>query len=255
MSPKGNPAELLPSNEALVEIQDEVREYFGWHESDDLASAQELIHRVEASSIENWARHRRAASLSKLYRRIVIRASPIAVLGAAIEPEEVVRILGTPTLIVAADGASGVISELPRSLSDKAWSRMACIVSDADGGPGTIQAVMRCVPIILHAHGDNREDWLSLVEIAESQPHPSDLILTHQTSSTIDGMHNPGGFTDGDRAACFLTSLGVVPGLIMMYGTRTDIVGRWSGSTDEPRKMEKLRWMDRSLRIQGIWDD
>ena len=29
------------------------------------------------------------------------------------------------------------------------------------------------------------------------------LVLTHQTDEAIPGMHNPGGFTDGDRAACF----------------------------------------------------
>ena len=255
MASKRNPADLSPYEPALVEIQDEVRAHFGWNESDDLASAQELLLRVEKSSTGNWARHNRAASLSRLYRRMVIRNSRIAILGAAIEPEEVVRILDLPTLIVPADGASGVISELPQTLSDMAWSRIACIVSDADGGEGTMQAVKRSIPIILHAHGDNREDWLSLVEVAESQPSPCDLVLTHQTSSAINGMHNPGGFTDGDRAACFLTALGVSPNSIRMLGTRTDIVGRWSGTTNESRKAEKLRWMERSLRIQGLWMD
>ncbi len=243
---------MSPLIGSLIEIQNDVRNHFGWGESDDLTSALELIHRVEASQSENWARHNRAASLSRLYRRLVIRNPHVAILGAAIEPEEVIQILDTQALIVAADGASGVLSELPRSLSDRAWSRMVCIVSDADGGKGTMHAVTRSIPIILHAHGDNREDWLSLVELAESQPNPPDLVLTHQTSSTIDGMHNPGGFTDGDRAACFLTALGVESSYIMMLGTRADIVGRWSGSTNEPMKLEKLQWMEKSLRIQGI---
>ncbi len=236
-------------------MQDDVRSHFGWDVSDDFSSAHELLQRVEASSIENWARHNRAAALSRIYRRLVIRDPKIAILGAAIESNEIVRILDSPTLIVAADGASGVLSEIPKSLSELAWSRMACIVSDADGGYGTIKAVSRSVPIILHAHGDNREDWLSLIQEAESQTNPPDLVLTHQTPSKIYGMHNPGGFTDGDRAACFLTALGVRPSSIMMLGTRTDIVGRWSGSTDEPRKSEKLRWMKRSLQIQGLWTD
>ena len=252
MPPKGNPSVLSPSKRALLDIQNDVRTHFGWAESDDLTSARELINRVEASSTESWARHKRSASLSRLYRRLVIRHPLVAILGAAIEPDEVIRTLDTPALFVAADGASGVISELPKSLSDRAWSRVACIVSDADGGQGTIHAVTRSIPIILHAHGDNREDWISLVEFAESQSHPPDLVLTHQTSSIIDGMHNPGGFTDGDRAACFLTALGVGSSYIKMLGTRTDIVGRWSGSTNEPMKLEKLQWMEKSIRIQGI---
>ncbi|MBR79720.1 MAG: hypothetical protein CMA88_02925 [Euryarchaeota archaeon] len=255
MASKRNPTDLSPSQTALIEMQDDVRSHFGWEESDDLSSAHELLQRVEISSIETWARHNRAASLSRLYRRLVIREPNIAILGAAIEPSEVIRILESPTLIVAADGASGVLSELPQSLSELAWSRIACIVSDADGGHGTVTAVSRSVPIILHAHGDNREDWLSLVQKAESQTNPPDLVLTHQTSSKINGMHNPGGFTDGDRAACFLTALGVSLSSIRMLGTRADIVGRWSGSTDEPRKSEKLRWMERSLKIQGLWAD
>ncbi len=253
MASKRNPTDLSPAQLALIEMQDDVRSHFGWDESDDLSSALELLQRVEGSSVEKWARHNRAAALSRLYRRLVIREPKIAILGAAIEPHEVVRILEFPTLIVAADGASGVLSELPPSLSELAWSRIACVVSDADGGDGTVKAVSRAVPIILHAHGDNREDWLSLVQEAETQATSPDLVLTHQTSSIINGMHNPGGFTDGDRAACFLTALGVGPVSISMLGTRTDTVGRWSGNTDETRKSEKLRWMERSLKIQGLW--
>ena len=37
---------------------------------------------------------------------------------------------------------------------------------------------------------------------------PSDLTLTHQANAELEGMHNPGGFTDGDRALCFILALG-----------------------------------------------
>ena len=244
-----------PFSTELVDIQADVREFFGWDESRDLESAIDLLNRVESSSVENWLRHNRAVTLSKLFRRMVIRESNIAIIGAAIEPEEVIEILETPTIIVSADGASGVISELPTSLSEKAWSRVSCVVSDADGGEGTTEAVKRALPIVLHAHGDNIEDWTNLVEFAESQPNSPELILTHQTSTEIQGMFNPGGFTDGDRAASFLTALGVKVDRIGIYGTRSDFVGRWSGATDQLQKMEKLRWMEKSLRIQGLWKD
>ena len=65
-------------------------------------------------------------------------------------------------------------------------------------------------------------------------------------------MHNPGGFTDGDRAVCFLVALGVEIGQISTIGTRTDLVGRWSGSTDDEAKMEKLVWMGRFLEACGM---
>ena len=250
-----SPTDLEPSLPSLIDLQSDVREYFGWDESDDLESAQAMIQRVETSIQEKWARHNRSISLSKIFRRLVIRNPEVAILGAAIEPEEVVRILSEPTLIVAADGAAGVISEIPNSLSEKAWSRVALIVSDADGGEGTIEAVRRAVPFFLHAHGDNRREWESLLEFAEERASPPDLILTHQTQEKIPGMYNPGGFTDGDRAACILTALGVSRNRIRMLGTRTDVVGRWSGKTQEQMKMKKLQWMRRILSIQGLWED
>ena len=253
MSYSQSPTVLEPYLHSLVGLQEDVRKHFGWDESDDLESARDMVHRVEDSLLEKWARHNRAGSLSRIYRRLVIRKVNVAILGAAIEPDELVSILAEPTLIVAADGAAGVISEIPDSLSEKAWSRVAFIVSDADGGQGTIEAVRRSVPIFLHAHGDNRSDWASLLEFAEEQATPPDLILTHQPPGNIPGMHNPGGFTDGDRAACILTALGVSNNRIKLLGTRSDSVGRWSGSTQVELKMEKLQWMRRILTIQGLW--
>jgi uncharacterized Rossmann fold enzyme len=253
MKSQGNPIVLIPSSNKLLKIQDQVRAYFGWEESEDICSAEELLQRVEKSRLEKWSHLSRSAALDTLHRTLVTECPRIAVLGAAIEPEEVIENLNQSTIMVAADGASGVLSELPNQLSEIAWSRMACIVSDADGGEGTLQAVRRGIPIVLHAHGDNRDDWKALIELAESQPIPPDLILTHQTSKEIIGMHNPGGFTDGDRASCFLTALGVESRKIMILGTNSDKVGRWSGHTSERTKIEKLRWMEKSFVLQGLW--
>ena len=247
------PSDLTPSSPTLLSIQDDVREHFGWSEEDDVESAIAMLRRVEDSTVGTWARHNRAVSLSKIFRRVIIREARVAILGAAVEPEEIASILDSPTLIVAADGAVGAISEMPDTLSEKAWSRVVCMVSDADGGVGTYQAVRRSIPFVLHAHGDNREDWDHLLGLAEEQTNPPELILTHQTHNTIEGMHNPGGFTDGDRAACFLTALGVSKENIKLLGTRSDIVGRWSGYTEESSKLQKLQWMKSILELQGLW--
>ena len=194
----------------------------------------------------------RAATVAGLIRRMVLRPTEVAVLGAAVEAEEVLRVLERPVLLVAADGSAGVLSTLPDSTAERAWSRLACVVSDGDGGQGIIEAVKRGIPVFLHAHGDNVAEWESLLEIAAGASTPSPLVLTHQTPAAIPGMHNPGGFTDGDRAVCMVRSMGVPKEAITMLGTRTDVVGRWSGVTDAETKMEKLQWMDKVLRTLEI---
>jgi uncharacterized Rossmann fold enzyme len=73
------------------------------------------------------------------------------------------------------------------------------------------------------------------------------LLLTHQCPKPIGGMHNPGGFTDGDRAACLVSSLGVNSSRISLIGFRSDRIGRWTGATDPILKMQKLQWMDEVL--------
>ena len=81
---------------------------------------------------------------------------------------------------------------------------------------------------------------------------PPRLVLTHQTPKKIEGMYNPGGFTDGDRSICFLVALGVPIANISLLGTRTDIVGKWSGVTNPAEKLIKLQWMAKILQILGV---
>ena len=244
--------DLLPHDNQLVQIQEQVRIFFNWDVKFDIESAIQLLSTVESTRIENWTRSQRSVTVANLRRRLVLRESKIAVLGAAVEESEIISMLESPTLFVAADGAVGVLSSLPDSISERAWSRLVCVVSDADGGVGTIEAVKRSIPIILHAHGDNISSWRNLLGIAVNIPNPPRLVLTHQTSENIDGMYNPGGFTDGDRAICFLKALGVPNERILLLGTRTDIVGKWSGVTNPEEKLIKLQWMAKVLDIIGI---
>jgi uncharacterized Rossmann fold enzyme len=96
------------------------------------------------------------------------------------------------------------------------------------------------------------DDWKALLSVAADSATPPALVLTHQTPEQIEGIHNPGGFTDGDRAACIVRSLGVPVDRIRMLGTRTDLVGRWSGETDPEQKLEKLGWMGKVLVCVGL---
>ena len=243
------PTDLLPHIKEVVTIQDEFRTHFEWGLDHDQLSAKELISIVEDSGIDLWSRPNRAATVASIQRRAVLREQNVAILGAAIDVEELIQILETPTLLIVADGAAGVFSLLPDTSAERAWSRLLFMVSDADGGDGTIQAARRGKTIFLHAHGDNREDWKKLLDISIEASSSPPLVLTHQTPEEIPGMHNPGGFTDGDRAACIALSLGIPIDRITLLGTNTEEVGRWSGTTVRSTKLEKLKWMGRILRL------
>jgi len=106
--------------------------------------------------------------------------------------------------------------------------------------------------LILHAHGDNILSWTKVIDYILSSDIESKIVLTHQLPKKIDGMYNFGGFTDGDRAVCFVHSIGVPKERIVMIGTRTDIVGKWSGITDKELKLSKLKWMEKILQIIEI---
>ena len=243
------PTDLLPHIKEVVTIQDEFRTHFEWGLDHDQLSAKELISIVEDSGIDLWSRPNRAATVANIQRRAVLREQNVAILGAAIDVEELIQILETPTLLIVADGAAGVFSLLPDTSAERAWSRLLFMVSDADGGDGTIQAARRGKTIFLHAHGDNREELKKITDITIEGPSPPPLVLTHQTPEEIPGMHNPGGFTDGDRAACIALSLGMPIDRITLLGTNTEEVGRWSGTTVRSTKLEKLKWMGRILRL------
>ena len=149
------PTDLNPVDERLLELQDEVRDHFGWELQADVDSALSLVTNVDDLEIESWSKPWRAKTVASLHRRLVLRDTKVAILGAAITTDEIEQVLQSNCLMIAADGSCGVLDKLPNSVSERAWSRSVCIVSDADGGDGTIAAVKRGVPVILHAHGDN----------------------------------------------------------------------------------------------------
>ena len=233
----------------LIAIQDEVRADFGWNLNEDLISARELrdVCEEKAWNHEAWTDQGRQATLFRLQERLISR--PVTVLGAAAEPDDVRAAIQDGHGIIAADGAVGVLTEI--EFSEIAWNALLCVVSDADGELEHLaMAAERKIPFVLHAHGDNTDNWRGLLDILHLYGTP--LILTHQTPEHILGMHNPGGFTDGDRAVCFALALNVMPSQFTLRGFRTDIIGRWTGATQPERKMRKLEWMERVLEIAGV---
>ena len=239
----------LTSSPDLITIQDDIRIDFGWELDADLNSARELRDACEEKSWTNdtWSDLGRQATLLQLQERFISR--PMTVLGAAADADDVRAAVQDGHGIIAADGAVGVLTEI--EFSEIAWGALQCIVSDADGEAAHLaMAAERGVPFVLHAHGDNIDNWTELLNVLHLNGTP--LILTHQTPEHILGMHNPGGFTDGDRAVCLALSLNVIPSQLTLRGFRTDIIGRWTGATIPEQKMRKLEWMERILEIAGV---
>ena len=233
----------------LIDIQDEIRADFGWKLEDDLISARELRDACDEKSWAEptWTEKGRETTRLNLQERLI--SKPLTILGAAADAEDVRGAIEDGHAIIAADGAVGVLNEV--EFPEIAWDALQCVVSDADGDETHLaMAAERGVIFSLHAHGDNIDEWTSFLDVLHIYSTP--IILTHQTPETILGMHNPGGFTDGDRAVCLALSMNVSPSELTLRGFRTDIIGRWTGSTVPERKMRKLEWMKRIVEIAGV---
>ncbi len=209
---------MQPVNQELVSIQDAVRESFGWSLESDFESAIKLL-----GACQN------PTSNLSLEGKVVV-------VGAA-APANYIPTL--PTIV--ADGAVGALAN---------YSNVVLIVSDGDGMPHLEHALNKGIPICLHAHGDNIEDWENVLSLIDEN---QEIILTHQTPNNIEGMYNPGGFTDGDRAVCIAFALGAEE--VELIGFSTNEVGPWSGVTDEKRKLIKLKWMNKVLRLLSLEAD
>ena len=203
---------MQPISQDLILIQDEIRSSFGWSLQSDYDSALQLC-----------------ANYNKNSPKITL-PEKVTVVGAAAPPDYVP--LG-PTIV--ADGAIGALVD---------YSKVILIVTDGDGTPYLEKGLNKGIPICLHAHGDNIDSWKKILEIIDDD---QEVILTHQTPYDIEGMYNPGGFTDGDRAVCIALALGATE--IELVGFSIGEVGAWSAITDEKRKLMKLKWMNRVLKL------
>ena len=214
-------------------IQNGVRQSFGWSEADDADSAIRLQQHLKEHS--HWAPPNREKTFDEVKKQL-LNAERVIVIGAAVEDDEI-KIFNQPgDVFIAADGAVGAVEN---------YAQLACVVSDLDGGTYLDIAASKGQTIVVHAHGDNLLQWQQTLALWEQYPSVPSLILSHQITTSVPGMHNFGGFTDGDRALCLALSLGVVPEKIQLIGFSINRIGQWSGITDAGKKFKKLRWMER----------
>ena len=229
----------------LVEIQSKVRDYFGWDYQDDFLSATSISQAFSSSApfkIANWSVKNRRANLDALKEKL-LAASKVVIVGASVKEIDFVNFDFENSIVIAADGSVGGVVGLVN---------IDCFVTDFDGNPHLDKVAKEGVTFVAHAHGDNRHRWRESLDKWSRLETPPNLILTHQVTESIDGMHNFGGFTDGDRAVCLAINLGVPIKKISLLGFSTTEIGEWSGQTNPERKMEKLDWMLKILQIIGL---
>lgn len=111
------------------------------------------------------------------------------------------------------------------------------MVTDLDKTPGfAAERTQRGEPVVIHAHGDNREaltEWLPACE-------PAATLGTTQ-AAPAGPVENVGGFTDGDRAAFLADALDAAE--LRFVGWDFD------DPTLRPAKAQKLRWAERLLAV------
>ena len=229
----------------LIAIQDEVRDHFGWELQADLDSAETMklsFANNQPFGLSKWNSDERNQALGDLQLKL-LKATAVVFVGAAVESQQLEEMVGDGVVFIAADGAVGALP---------AHADLACIVSDFDGTPHLELAAKSGATIIAHAHGDNMEAWKECVKTWSQFSNPPALVLSHQTPHYLQGMHNWGGFTDGDRALCMAHSLGVDFENVYLVGYTLSRIGQWSGRTQKGIKLAKLQWMATVVQMLGL---
>ena len=156
------------------------------------------------------------------------RGATVAVAGAAPRLADDVALARDADVVVAASTAVDVLRERGVAVD--------CMVTDLDKNPETAAALTRDgVPVAAHAHGDN------VSAVREWLPRFADEWTLATTQAAPTGpVRNPGGFTDGDRAAFLADHVGA--GELVFPGWEFD------DPDVDPMKARKLDWAARLLR-------
>jgi uncharacterized Rossmann fold enzyme len=158
----------------------------------------------------------------------IIRGRPASVCGNGPNlPEELGRIRGT---VIAADGAANRLHA--RGI------RPDAIVTDLDGATDAFLRMNEAgTVVVVHAHGDNMPLLRSWV------PRFRGPLVGTTQSRPFDGIHNFGGFSDGDRAVFLADALGASE--VVLAGFFLD------DPSVDPVKRDKLLFARELLRLAG----
>ncbi len=176
--------------------------------------------------------------------------------GKRVSPDELSRLISGKTVTVAGNAPS-LAGELPGLAgtvvaADEATSVLMAhgrvpdvIVTDLDGKvEDQVEANRRGAIVVVHAHGDNVpaiRRWAGRF--------PGRTLATTQ-SRPFGGVHNFGGFTDGDRAAFLADAMGARA--IRLVGF--DFEHPNEKDEDRATKKRKLDWAYILLQTLGRTD-
>ena len=151
--------------------------------------------------------------------------------------------------VAVAGGAAGLLDDLDgvraadavfatsdaAARLDERGVAVDCVVTDLDGSPDTVRDLAaRGTPVAVHAHGDNIPALRAVVPDL-----PAGMVMPTTQARPVGVTHNPGGFTDGDRAA-FLADALEARGLTFPGWAFDD-------PSVDPVKQRKLAWAERLL--------
>ena len=200
-------------------IYREILADFGFSEEEDKAAAKLLASLV-----------RSRLPLHTLEE--LISGRRVNIFGAGPSLERLERI--PQGIAIACDGATSFLLER--------GAVPEVVVTDLDGRvEDLLQANAQGSVVVIHAHGDN---------IARLRRYASlfvNVVATTQ-AEPFEGVHNFGGFTDGDRAVFLAAHFNARE--IYLYGMDFHSeIGRYSFSRDSEMKRKKLLWAERLIGL------
>ncbi|MHB8396893.1 MAG: 6-hydroxymethylpterin diphosphokinase MptE-like protein [Thermoplasmataceae archaeon] len=120
------------------------------------------------------------------------------------------------------------------------YGRPGIIFTDLDGD---VDLIKRCnregTVCVIHAHGDNMD------KIREHVPDFRSNVIGTCQSAPFGNLLNFGGFTDGDRAAFFMDTLGFDTIDLIGFDFETPVLKK---GQDPEQKRKKLLWARELLR-------
>ena len=151
----------------------------------------------------------------------------VAVCGAGPSLPAELSVARDADCVVAASTAADVLRD--------AGVAVDCMVTDLDKNPETARELAAAgTPVAVHAHGDN----VAAVDRLAPALEASSVLPTTQTDPRPPVV-NPGGFTDGDRAAFLADACGADRLVFAGWDLDDPAVG--------PEKSRKLEWAERLL--------
>ena len=153
----------------------------------------------------------------------------VAVCGAAPSLDDELDVARGADSVVAASTAADVLRA--------AGVAVDCMVTDLDKNPETVHELTAAgTPVAVHAHGDN----VPALEAHVPRIGASAVLPTTQAEPR-DPVVNPGGFTDGDRAAFLADARGAVELVFAGWAFDDPTVGAASRRRPSGRRMPTRR--------------